>query len=70
MKHSAGDAWPEFLQEATVPPLAEALLQESELDVTHVFEARISAGLVLSLMASFSRVVKHRCLAVGHLCSD
>ena len=48
LKQTAGDAWPDPLQEATVSLLAEALLQESDQsDVTHLFEARTSASLVL-----------------------
>ena len=71
MKQTAGDAWPELLQEATVSLLVEALLQESgQPDVTHMFEARMSASLVLSLLTASSRLVKYRCPAVEYLCVD
>ena len=71
MKQTAGDAWPEVLQEATVSLLVEALLQESgQTDVTHLFEARTSASLVLSILTVSSRLVKLRCTAVEYLCVD
>ena len=70
VKQTAGDAWPEFLQEATVSLLAEAQLQESgQPDVTHLFEAHTSASLVLFVLPYSSRVVKHRCEAVERLCT-
>ena len=68
VKHTAGSTWPEALQEATVLLLVEALLQESgQLDVTHLFEARTSVSLVLSILTASSRVVKYRCPAVEYL---
>ena len=68
LKQTAGDAWPEVLQEATVSLLVEALLQESgQTDVTHLFEARTSASLVLSILTASVRLVKLRCTAVEYL---
>ena len=57
LKQTAGGAWPEVLQEATASLLAEALLQEpGQPDVTHLFEARIAASLVSSLLLCFAKL--------------